>query len=440
MQMKKSIFLLGLLTIAGITLTACGSKNYEMSFDEALEIASHSALQDILANNESSQQNFDITTSFNAAWTNIAANIESSSRENTKADQSEASIKFDINANSEENDNIKLNWKVDIKLVDTTLFLNLSSLDITWPEEISLIAWMVDWFKDKWLSTPLEKLGDAPNWYLKDFSEINTQVKEIFNNEGLVVYEWKFTQFNWYNARKVSLNNGKIQEIIGEYYKSINTIEDEETEIPQLNIENFEWYLVITWKDKVTIVVDNMDIVDEESTINANGFGWENYLLNMWTEWEDIITLTANKKWSNYEVALNIGDMMSLNWTITPKVSSSSINIKFDAKLTVKSDTDDTIIPLKGSRSYEPISEFEVSAPESAEDLNEAIEYYLWDMFGWSSYEDYDYEDYDYEDYDYNYEDDEDIEDIAEVEDVEEVEVEDVEEVEAEIETEEIAE
>jgi hypothetical protein len=63
--MKKSIFLLGLLTIAGITLTACGSKNYEMSFDEALEIASHSALQDILTDNENVQQDFDITTDFN---------------------------------------------------------------------------------------------------------------------------------------------------------------------------------------------------------------------------------------------------------------------------------------------------------------------------------------------------------------------------------------
>jgi hypothetical protein len=107
--MKKSIFLLGLLTIAGITLTACGSKSYEMPFDEALEIASHSALQDILSNNENVQQDFDLTTSFDAAGTKVAANIETSSKENTKTNESEAFVKFDVNANSEESGNIKLN-------------------------------------------------------------------------------------------------------------------------------------------------------------------------------------------------------------------------------------------------------------------------------------------------------------------------------------------
>jgi hypothetical protein len=39
--MKKSIFLLGLLTIAGISLTACGSKSYEMSFEDAVEVVNH---------------------------------------------------------------------------------------------------------------------------------------------------------------------------------------------------------------------------------------------------------------------------------------------------------------------------------------------------------------------------------------------------------------
>ena len=35
----------------------------------------------------------------------------------------------------------------------------------------------------------------------------------------------------------------------------MNTSLDEEVEIPQFNIDNFEWYLVITWKDKVTVVI-----------------------------------------------------------------------------------------------------------------------------------------------------------------------------------------
>jgi hypothetical protein len=307
------------------------------------------------------------------------------------------------------------------------LYLSLGSLDVTWPEDVSSMLAMVDLYKDQWFSMSMDGVSEISNWYFKDLSEFNTQTKEIVNNEGSVVYEWKFSQFNWYNARKISLNNEKLQEIINEYFKSLNTVEDEETEIPQLNIENFEWYLVITWKDKVTIVVDNMDIVDEESTVNVNWFGGEDYAINLWTEWEDVITLTANKKWSSYDVALNISDMMSLNWKISPKVSKSSINIKFDAKLTIKGDTNDTIVPLKGSRSYEPISEFEVIAPENAQGINDLMGSYLGTMMWWDDY----YDDYDYEDYDYNYED---VEDTAEVEGIEEVEAE------AEVEAEEIAE
>lgn len=423
--MKKSIFLLGLLTIAGISLTACGSKNYEMSFDEALEIASHSALQDILTDNENVQQDFDITTDFNVEWTSIAADIQSSSKENTKTSKSDSSVKFGLKVNSEEIGDIKANWNVNIKLIDDMLYLSLGSLDVTWPEDVSSMLAMIDLYKDQWFSMSMDGVSEISNWYFKDLSEFNTQTKEIVNNEGSVVYEWKFSQFNWYNARKISLNNEKLQEIINEYFKSLNTVEDEETEIPQLNIENFEWYLVITWKDKVTIVVDNMDIVDEESTVNVNWFGGEDYAINLWTEWEDVITLTANKKWSSYDVALNISDMMSLNWKISPKVSKSSINIKFDAKLTIKGDTNDTIVPLKGSRSYEPISEFEVIAPENAQDINDLMGSYLGTMMWWDDY----YDDYDYEDYDYNYED---VEDTAEVEGIEEVE--------AEVEAEEIAE
>jgi hypothetical protein len=57
--MKKSVFLFGLL-ITSVSLTACGSKNFNMSFDEALEIANHSELQEILAGNENFEQSFDI--------------------------------------------------------------------------------------------------------------------------------------------------------------------------------------------------------------------------------------------------------------------------------------------------------------------------------------------------------------------------------------------
>ncbi len=63
--MKKTVFLLGLLTSA-VCLTACGSKTFEMSFEEALNIASHSEFQDILTQSDNIEQDFNIAGSFDS--------------------------------------------------------------------------------------------------------------------------------------------------------------------------------------------------------------------------------------------------------------------------------------------------------------------------------------------------------------------------------------
>jgi hypothetical protein len=88
----------------------------------------------------------------------------------------------------------------------------------------------------------------------------------------------------------------------------------------------------------------------------------------------------ANKKNSNYDISLNLNNSLLLNGTLSTKVSSSKINVDFDALLTLKAEyeeTDDTIVPLKGSWSYNAISEFSVDAPESAQDLTEMLQGYL---------------------------------------------------------------
>ena len=63
--MKKSLLLLGLLTTA-VCLSACGSKNFNMTFEEALEAANYSALQEILTENDNFEQNFEIAGNFNS--------------------------------------------------------------------------------------------------------------------------------------------------------------------------------------------------------------------------------------------------------------------------------------------------------------------------------------------------------------------------------------
>jgi hypothetical protein len=117
------------------------------------------------------------------------------------------------------------------------------------------------------------------------------------------------------------------------------------------------------------------------------------------------MTLDAKKNGSKYEISASIGNLMTLEWTISAKLSKW-IDLNFDAKLTVKAEeewTNDTIIPFKGSWKYNPISSFTATIPENAQDLNELLWSYLWGMMWWDIYdydEDYDYEDLDYEDID----------------------------------------
>ena len=399
--MKKSAFLLGLLAIASLSLTACGnSKDYTMSFDEAYDAANHSAFQDMLINSENFQQSLELTTNIDNGANKMDISLQSTSKQNWENSKSESNIGFAVNIDAD-GTNVLANWNLDIRLLDNTIYLNLESLDFSWPEDTSFLAAMVEWFKNQWFSIPMDWLNGMPTTfsYVKDAKSLNEQAKEIVINEGSMIYNGKFTQFNWYNAWKFSLDNEKLQQLINDYYAKINESIDEETDLeaPELNIQNFEWYLVITWKDKVTTVIENMDMIDGETDMNINGFWGENYEINAYSNWKSIITIKATKKNANYDISINVANWVLLEWTITPKLSSSKIDVKFDATLTIKSEyeeTDDTIVPLKGDWSYNPISDFEVTAPENAQNLTELLWAYLWDAFWWEEYlEDYNWED-----------------------------------------------
>lgn len=391
--MKKSVFLFGLL-ITSVSLTACGSKNFNMSFDEALEIANHSELQEILAGNENFEQSFDIAGNLSSEWNKIDANILTTSKQNINNNKSESSIKFNANITTQW-ETMKLDWVLDLKLVDDTIYLNLWTLDLTWSDNLAMIGMMVEWFKGQWLSIPMTGLSGMPSTlsYFKDSEVLNAKAKEIINNEWSTVYNWKFKQFNGYNAWKFSIDNEKLNTLVKEYYDSMSSGLDlgsgEDMEFPEINIQNFEWYLVITWKDKVTTVIESMDIVDNDIAMNVNWFAGKDYEINI-AEWEEeLIKIVANKKSSKYDVSISVSDAILLNWTISPKLSKSEIKLNFDAKLTVKAQNEwdsDTIIPFKGSWNYVGISDFDVLIPEDAQDLTELLWAYLGD---WWSDEDY---------------------------------------------------
>lgn len=400
--MKKSVFLLGLLTTA-VCLTACGSKDFNMTFDEALEAANHSQLQEILDGNDNFEQSFDIAGNFAKDWNAIDGNISTTSKQNINNDKSESSVKFTANITTQW-ETIKANWALDLKFVDDTIYLNLWTLDLTWNENLAMVDMMIGWFKGQWLSIPMTGLSDVPSSfsYLKDGKALNDKVKEIVKNEGSTVYNWKFKQFDGYNAWKFSLDNEKLNELIREYYESMTTGldlgsgEDAQIEVPEINIQNFEWYLVITWKDKVTTVIESMEMMDNDVVMTANWFAGEDYEVNI-IEWEEtLIKIVANKKSWKYDVAITVSDAIILNWTVSPKLSKSEIKLDFDAKLTIKAQNEwetDTLIPFKGSWNYKAISDFTVTAPENAMDLTELLGGSLGGMM-WATDDYADYGDY----------------------------------------------
>lgn len=364
-----------------------------MSFENALEIASQSTIQEIFTQNESFEQSFEIAGNYNADWTKVDANISSNSKQNLNSKNSESSTEFSANITSSW-ETTKVKWALDIKLADDTLYLNISSLDLTWNQNLAMIWMMIEWFKNQWLSVPMSWLNNSSLSIIKDSKDFNAKAKEIVINEWSVTYNWVFSEFNWYNARKISLDNDKLNELIKEYYETINKELDEEQvqEAPEIDIKNFEWYLVITWKDKVTTVIENLAIAEDDVLINVNWFAWEDFKLYLSEGENDLLSIVAQKKRSKYKISATISDSISLNGTVSPKISKSSINLKFDATLTINSENEwnsNIVIPFKGTRKYNSISDFSVTIPTNAQDLTELLWSYLGGMV-WG--DDYNYD------------------------------------------------
>ena len=426
-----------------------------MSFEEALELASHSSIQDIMNNAENSEQSVNIEWIYNKDDTKVDVKLNSNSKQNLKDIQSESNVSIDLKIQQEKN-KLDVKWDLDIKFIPSTIYLSLNSLDIKWDESTEWIAWLASGFLNQWFSIPVNDAVDLNSFNMKDQFEFSSKIKEVINNEGFQVYNGKFKDYNWYNARKISLDDEKLIEIIKDYYNSTNSLNntENETTIPNedientdsnsediseestendtefstensteeneeeasndeinssesslenidlesinVKIENFEWYLVIIWKDKVALAIENMDITENETTTNLNWFfSDKDILLSVSSEWEEVISLTAKRKWSHFNTNLNLSGLCTINWTITPKISSSKIDIKFDLSLNIKSDDGNTIIPLKGSRSYAPIPEYKVEIPNESQDLSQMLGGLLWWLYGWNDmyYDDYtDYE------------------------------------------------
>ena len=393
-----------------LCLTACGKPN--MTFEETVDSITHSEIREMMHNAEIYEQNFDISSNFSVEEDNVEANLNFStnSKQNLKDSEGETKITLKVNASwdgDEWRETISVNWDAIIKYLSNAIYFKLSSLDIDGPEEFSTdeLGFDLDSIKDQRFSFELteeminamkEKLPEDFDFNKinnkedlekieKDLQEFKNNLKKAINNEGSLVYKGMYSEFNGYNARKFSIDKEKVfnatteyvktlvpEEYMDDYMKSIEEIDINEV-FEDFPLKNFEWYFVITWKKKVQIVIENLDIEDYSSNTKLNGtFGMDRYELVVKEDGEEVFIFSAKLNNAHYDVSMKVNDSEILKWTVTPKKSHWKFSIDFDLSINLEFD-EKISIPLKGWWSWEEISKFNVEAPANSKNLLEDI-------------------------------------------------------------------
>lgn len=408
--MKKRKVILGVISIMTLCLTACGKPN--MSFEEAIDTVTHSEISEMMADAEIYEQNFNISSNFSMTEDNVEANVNFStnSKQNEKDSEWETTISRKINASwdgDEWRETITLDWDAILRYLSNGIYFKLNSLNIDGPEDFDPdeLGFDIDWIKGQWFSFEVteEMLNEIKARLPEDF-ELNKKyneetlqkmeedlqkfednLKKAINNDGSLVYNGTYSEFNGYNAYKFSIDKKKVFDATTEYIKTLVPEEymDDYTEaIEEIDInevfedlpfKNFEWYLVITWKKRVQIVIENIDIEDYYSTTKLNAtFGRDKYELAVKEDGEEVFVFTAKLNKAHYDVVLKANDQEFIKWTVTPKKSHWKFSIDFD--LSINFELDEKIsIPLKGWWSREEISKFNVERPTDYKNLLEDI-------------------------------------------------------------------
>ena len=412
--MKKSIFILSLLSIITICLTACGKPG--TSFEETIDSISHSELSEKMAKAENYKQTFNISSNFSSVKDNIKANVNlsTSTRHNVKDSEWETKISIRIDASWDSDtwrESISIGGNAIIRYLPRGIYfklnsLNIDGLDDTFDESSLNLSWINNQrFSFELTNEMMEKITaglpediDINNLRNdENLDKLKDNLKKSIKNEGSLVYKGIYSEFSWYNARKFSINKEKVFESFIEYIKSLVPEEemDEYTQsLEDMNIneifenfpfKNFEWYLVITWKDNVQIVIENLDIkIDNDtkddgiSTNKVHGtFGKNKYELIVNSDWKDIFIFSAKLNKTRYNVVLKVNDSEILKWTITPQKSIWRYSVDFNLSIKFEDGEDKISIPLKGQWNWKEIAKFNIEKPEISKNLLEDI---MWDI------------------------------------------------------------
>lgn len=386
--MKKNSLLAGLCIIT-IWLSACGNKSYDMSFQDAVKSVdkNNSQINELIQNTEYFEEKLWLSTSVTTWDTKINLQISFDSKKNTQNAQSDSNIFLNTNISSAW-ENIIANWSLQAKLLPDALYLNLINLELTWNDIFTSIPTLAEWLKSQRFSVPLSWI-EFMSWFMSYAQNIQTSelnAEHLYINEWLTIYTWKYNKYNWYNAWKFSIDSEKLLWFVNEYMNSLySNIPDYEVSSGlnlKSSINNFEWYLVIVGKNSVVTIIENMDITIEDITMNTTCINSSDELiLNINSQWDNIINLSAIKQWKKYNVSLDLANILNIYGTITPNLTESNINLLFDLSIDINSANQQIwtfSIPFQGERNFSQISEFNIEAPAESIALSDLLWSYLW--------------------------------------------------------------
>lgn len=433
----KKIILSFYLLVSAVILSACGSNEFNMTFDEAVQTSKNNQFFNFLADSDKVEQNFDFSTKVeDEDWNNLNLTIKSDSKQNLSEAIAQSNISIDANFWNKEVNSI-INWDIDIRIIPETLYIKLNSLTLTWAgtQDLAMVSAMIEWFKNQRFSLPAEWIKEATEAlksYLEELNNSNDIYDWLYIQDGdLVKYDGKYSAYKWYNAWKFKLDDEKFDQLLKEYNSwiedvlsesMVNNAENDENinseEIQEIstvvsdlnssNIESFEWYFVITNNNEIAVIIENMNVLYNNATINATFASWKEWIeLNISSNEQNIINLSAEKKWDKYDIAFEIPNSMSIKWTISPKISKTEIKFNFDLVLNLIAWENelwtfgnDMNIPLKWSWNYKKVNSISIETPSDAQDLSQLLWNFLGgSIWGWD-YEDYNYDE-DYSDYEY---------------------------------------
>jgi len=424
--MKNSKLILCAVSLMTLSLAACAKPN--MTFDEAVDSVTHSEIYEMMADAEYYQQSFDISTNFAIPESILDENIEGSvsfstdSKTNVKDSEWETnlSLKLQISKDWDEwKETVKMDWDAAVKYLSNGIYFTLKSLDIDGPEGFDKSYFNLDWIEGQRFSFELtEKMLEEIKSKLpedldfdelyneenlkkieKDLEKFKGDLKKAIVNEGALVYSGIYSEFDGYNAYQFSIDKEKAfkattdyiktfipDEYMDDYVEAIEEVDLDEV-FEDFPLTNFVWYLVITWKDRVQVVIENLDIEDYYSTVKTYGtFGRDRYELVVKEDWDDVFLFSAKLNRAHYDVLLKVEDMEILKWTITPRKSHWKISIDFDLAINIELD-EKISIPFEWSWIWKEISKFNVEKPANSKNLLEDI---MWEMLDEIDFEDID--------------------------------------------------